>query len=203
MESNDKTSNNVSNLRRDLFNEHGKNVILQSRIDQLEQTQRECNVRVRGYPEHGESDTAIKHQLVQLVGAIEGSENNTVSITRTGKARDGKSRDLVIKFDLKENRDNFYALRKRTPKNNQNKKVYINEDLIEPKAKLFYDTRRLVKRGRLYGTWSQNGNIMVKVNENDAPCAIQNHSELRSMLRHDAFDSDQIEDELSTTSDLF
>ncbi len=142
---NDKTLNNVSNLRRNLFNEHKRNVILQSRMDQLEQTQRECNVSVMGYPELGESDTAIKHQLVQLIGATQGSEKNIGSITRMGKARDGKSRDLVVKFDSKENRNAFCALRKRTPKNNENKKVYINEDLIESKAKLFYHTRRLVK----------------------------------------------------------
>ena len=169
----------------------------------MEQTQRECNVRVMGLPELGVSDTSIKHQLVQLVGAIEGSEKNIVSITRMGKPKNGKSRDLVVKFNSKEKRAEFYGLRKRTPKNDENKKVYINEDLIESRAKLFYDTRRLVKRGTLYGTWSQNGNIMVKVNEDDAPFVVGNQSELRSKLRHNAFDSEGLEDEMSTTSDLF
>ncbi len=62
-ENNEKTLQTVSNLRRDLFNEHDKNIFLQSRIDQLEQTQRDCNVRVMGFPELGESDTTIKHQF--------------------------------------------------------------------------------------------------------------------------------------------
>ena len=43
---------------------------------------------------------------------------------------------------------------------------------------------------------------MIKVNENDAPSAIMNHSELRSKLNNDAFDSEGFEEELSTMSDL-
>ncbi len=203
VENNEKTLQTVSNLRRDLFNEHDNNILLQCRIDQLEQTQRECNVRVMGFPEHGVSDDDIKCQLMQLVGA-QGCERDIATITRMGRPSEDNSRDLIVKFVSKKSRDEFYALRKKTPKNHENKKVYINEDLIETKAKLFYDARQLVKRGRLHGTWSQNGNIMVKVKANDNPCVIGNHIELHSKVRNYASDSDGgLNDEISTVSESF
>ncbi len=55
----------------------------------------------------------------------------------------------------------------------------------------------------MHGTWSQNGSIMVKVKENDNPCAIHNHQELASLMRYVTFDSDSIESVLSSTSDIF
>ena len=204
IENNDKTLQTVSNVRRDLYNEHDKNILLQSRIDHLEQTQRECNVRVIGFPELGQSDADIKCQLMQLVGAQEGSEKDITTISRMGKPKDDKHRDLIVKFVSKETRDRFYALRKKTPKNSENKKIYINEDLIQSKAKLFYDARQLVKRGRLHGTWSHNGSIIIKVKENDKPCAISNHVELRTKVRNHDYDSDEcLDDELSTKSEIF
>ncbi len=107
-----------------------------------------------------------------------------------------------MKFVSKKKRDLFYALRKQTPKNEENKKVYINEDLTESRAKLFYDARQMVKRNKLYGTWSQNGNIMVKVKENDNPCVIQNHQELASKTRYVTSDSDSIEEDTFSMSDI-
>ncbi len=179
-----------------------KLILLQSRIDELEQIQRECNVRVMGFPEHGENDANTKSKLMQMVGAQEGSEKNIASITRLGKPRNDKCRDLIVKFVSKESSDHFYARRKNTPKSHDNKKVYINEDLTESKAKLFYDARQMVKRSRLYGTWSQNGNIIVKVRENDNPCAVRNHLELRSKVNRSVYDSEECADDgMSTMSE--
>ncbi len=204
-ENNEKTLHTVSNIRRHLLNEHDRNSRMQSRIDQLEQSQRECNVRVMGFPDNGQNDADIKSKLMQLVGVQEGSEKDITSLTRMGKPREDKPRDLIVKFVSKETRDRFYALRKKTPKNSENKKVFINEDLIETKAKLFYDARQLVKRGsRLHGTWSQNGNIIVKVNEDDTPKAIGNHTQLRSIVMYNSYDSEGcLDDVMSIESETF
>ncbi len=192
IESNERLLRTITGLRRDLYNEHNKNLNLQSRLDDLDQRQREKNVRVMGLSE--QDDTNIKSKLIKLVGARDITENDICCSTRMGKQKDGISRDLLVQFVSKEKRDEFYSMRKRTPKNEQNKKVFINEDLTELRAKLFYDARRLVRRNKLFGTWSQNGNIMIKVMENDNPCVIRNHQELRSKIRYVAFDSESIED---------
>ncbi len=200
-EKNDKTLQTVMNVQRDLYKEHNKNSTLESKLDQIDQRQREKNVRVVGFPEEVD-DSNVKVQLVELVGASQTLVDDICSVTRMGKKKEEKPRDLVVQFVSKKKRDVFYAMRKRTPKNKENKKVYINEDLTESRAKLFYDARQMVKRNKLYGTWSQQGNIMVKVKENDNPCVIQNHHDLASKTRYVTFDSDSIEDEVSSASDI-
>ncbi len=159
-------------------------------------------MRVVGFPEEVD-DNNIKEQLVELVGAPEALVSDICSVTRMGKKKEEKPRDLVVQFVSKKKRDVFYSMRKQTPKNEENKKVYINEDLTEARAKLFYDARQMVKRNKLYGTWSQNGNIMVKVKENDNPCVIQNHQDLASKTRYVTSDSDSIEEDTSSISDIF
>ncbi len=192
----------VSNLRRDMYKNHDKNIMLQSKVDQMEQARRETNIRVVGLPEQDNSDTYIKISLVQLVGASEESAKSIISTSRMGRMKDDKPRDLIVKFTDKESRDQFYSLRKRTPKDNENRKVYINEDLTECRAKLFYDARQLVKRGKLFGTWTQSGNILVKVTENSSPCAVASHRELRSKvtgipLETEIWDYDRTSDDVS------
>ena len=197
-ENHDKTVETICGLRRDLYKEHDKNLSLQIRIDGLDQKQRERNVRIVGFPEVEERN--LKSELIRLVGESNLTVDSIESTTRMGRARDDKPRDLVVKFSTKGTRDKFYALRKKTPKDEDNKKVYINEDLTEDRAKLFFDARRMVKRERLFGTWSQNGNIMVKVKNSDSPVAIQNHQDLASLTRY-VYEAS--EDEMSTDNDTF
>ncbi len=194
-ENNEKTLETMFGLRRDLYKEHDKNQSLQTRIDNLDQKQRERNVRIVGFPEVEESHGDIKSKVIQLIGESGISAESIESTTRMGKRRDCKPRDLVVKFSTKETRDKFYALRKETPKDEHNKKAYINEDLTEARAKLFFDCRRMVKKERLFGTWTQNGNIMAKVTSNDSPRLIQNHQELALLTR---YVSEDLEDDMST-----
>ena len=50
--------------------------------------------------------------------------------------------------------------------------VFVNEDLTQRRSQLFYEARRLKKQGRLFGAWSQQGNILVKVKEQSQPKAV-------------------------------
>ncbi len=199
-ENNEKTLETIFSLQRDLYKEHDMNQSLQTRIDNLDQKQRERNVRIVGFPEVEESNGDIKSKVIQLVGESGISAESIESTTRMGKRKDYKPRDLVVKFSTKETRDKFYALRKETPKEEHNKKVYINEDLTEARAKLFFDCRRMVKKERLFGTWTQNGNIMAKVTSHDSPTVIQNHHELATFTR---YVSEGFEDDVSTNDDIF
>ena len=198
-ENHEKTLETISGLRRDLYKEHDKNLSLQTSIDGLDQKQRERNVRIVGFPEFEDSHSDIRRELIQIVGESGISAESIESTARMGKRRDNKPRDLVVNFLTKETRDKFYALRKKTPKDVDNKKVYINEDLTEARAKLFFDARHMVKRKRLFGTWSQNGNIMVKVMSTDSPMVIQNHQELALLTR---YVPETFEDEMSTNDDI-
>ncbi len=201
-ENQEKTLQSISIIRRDLYKEHDKNVSLHTKIDDMDQRQRENNVRVVGLPGKDDCDNNINSNLVQLVGATDIQPESIISATRMGRIRGGRPRDLVVKFSTKTARDKFYALRKKTPKDEENNKVFINEDLTEARAKLFYDARRMVKRSKLFGTWSQNGNIMVKVTESDNPAVIHNHQDLASLTRY-VSEHETFEDELSIDTDFF
>ena len=201
-ENHEKTLQSITSIRRDLCKEHDKNVSLKTKIDEMDQKQRDNNVRIVGFPEQDDGDNNINNNLVQLVGATDIQPESIVSTTRMGRLKEGRPRDLLVKFSSKTTRDKFYALRKKTPKDDNNKKVFINEDLTEPRAKLFYDARRMVKRSKLFGTWSQNGNIMVKVTENDSPLVIYNHQDLASLTRY-VPELETFEDELSIDNDCY
>ncbi len=114
-ENQEKAVETISGLRRDLYKEHDKNLNLQARIDGLDQKQRERNVRIMGFPEVDENSNNLKSDLIRLVGESGLTVDSIESTTRMGRMRENKPRDLVVKFSTKENRDQFYALRKKTP----------------------------------------------------------------------------------------
>ena len=57
-----------------------------------------------------------------------------------------------------------------------------------------------MKRGKLFGTWTQSGSIMVKVTENSIPCAVASHRELRSNVMGIPLDTEMWEDDVTSES---
>ena len=128
------------------------------------------------------NDGDLTKQVMQLLDLPDVTEQDIESSYRLGKCKQGIARDVIMKFTSKKKRDEFYSKWKSTPKDRNNKKAYINEDLTQSRSKLFYDARRLVKSQRIHSTWSQEGNIMIKVAESDTPVSITTHEELKSKV---------------------
>ena len=128
--------------------------------------------------------------MVQLINIPSVTEEDIDSTYRLGKQREGKVRDVLVKFSSKKKRDLYYSRRKDTPKDVNNMKAFINEDLTPYRSKLFFDARCLVKRKRLHSTWTQGGNIMIKAEAYDTPVPVFSHEDLRSIL-HRAMISDE------------
>ncbi len=105
------------------------------------------------------------------------------------KKEDNQPRNLLIKFKSKR-RDDFYKRRKMTPiSSDVTKNIYVNEDLTLHRARIYHDTRKLVKRGKLRYTWTQHGNVMIRVTEDSPPIAVYSTEELQSNLRFSDNDS--------------
>ncbi len=103
-------------------------------------------------------------------------------------------------------RDSFYAARKKLHEAKDDyKKTYINEDLTEFRLKLLFDARAFVKKNKLEGAWTQNGNVMVLA-DHGGPKPIYNHRDLRVASGIDTFgecSSDtMIGDNIGTISDF-
>ena len=184
---------------RDLYKEHNRNISIEQQLDCIKQTSRENNVRIVDMPENNEKD--LKKQVVDLLSIPDITEQDIQSSYRLGKPKEGKARDVIVKFVSKQKRDIFYSKRKSTPKGSDNKKVFINEDLTQFRSKLFFDARRLVKTKKLHSTWTQEGNVIIKLNEEDAPMAISTHQELRSKVFGYQFGDIDICSTISSESD--
>ena len=147
----------IEGLRRDLYKEHFKNASFEQKLDSLEQSLKQNNVRIVSMPESDEGN--LTTQIVELLNLPDINEQDIESSYRLGKSKPGKTRDVIVKFVSKKMRDMFYSQRKSTPKNCDNRKAFINEDLTQLQAELFYDARRLVKNQRIHSTWTQEGNL--------------------------------------------
>ena len=163
-------------------------------IDVIEQQLKCRNVVVVGLQDKDDEDST-KEQIVTLARDIMGmSDIKTTDIEtayRIGrKKEDNQPRHLLLKFKSKQKRNDFYKRRKRTPiASDVMKNIYINEDLTQHRARIFHDARKLVKKGKLRYTWTQNGNIMIRVTEDSPPTAVHSNEELQSMLQASDNDS--------------
>ncbi len=158
--------------------------LIDQRVDCLEQENKATNIRILGIEEEEGED--LKSKVTSLmrdtlhVSNI-GAEDIT-DIGRMGKKRD-KVRDILIKFRCNTLRDKVYNKRKLLWQ--ENNPIYINEDLTPHRSKLFFEARKLRKREKIFGTWTQAGNIMVKVKDSDHPCVVRTFSELSKLTQDD------------------
>ncbi len=75
--------------------------------------------------------------------------------------------------------------------------VYFNDHLTEYRRNLFYAARQLVKRKSVFAAWSQQGNILIRLREDDQAFHIRSHKQLMEMkLIEDTVENmEDIEDE--------
>ncbi len=188
------------------------------KIDAIEQEMKSTNVIMFGISEENNDDD-VKQRLSHLANNVLQLENfkpSDIEMTyRLGRPSDNSQpRKILVKFKSKKKREEFYRRRKMTPTyEDTSRNIYINEDLTLQRAKLFHDARKLVKQKQLHSTWTQQGNIMVKKNEEDRPIAVYDNHELRQVfvtrndpIQHGDNESDVSEsdsygdqDEMSTT----
>ncbi len=180
-----------SRLHRQLEEKDDHIRIMMKKIDQLEQGTKSNNIRIAGMIEEDEED--IRSKVMSLMKDQLKIRNMKVEdikdVGRMGKKRQDKTRDVIVKFNNNTKREHVY--RKRKLLINRNQPLFINEDLTDYRSQLFYEARKLRKRGHLFGVWTQQGNVMVKQTESDNPRAVGNHNELKTMCHvHEEVESD-------------
>ena len=105
-----------------------------------------------------------------------------------GKHSHTKARDILVTFSSREKRDAVYHNKRNMPRDETNP-VFINEDLTLHRGKLFYQARLKKKSGKLNSTWTQNGTVMVKIDADGSPYAVNNYAELKELLTKDVTSS--------------
>ncbi len=105
---------------------------------------------------------------------------------RLGKVTEKKkNRDLIIKFKKKSTRDQFYNHRRKLVPSPDKPNVFINEQLTEHRANVFYAARKLVKSKKIHSAWSQRGNILIRKQDGDKPKQVSTHEELTKISGDD------------------
>ncbi len=159
---------------------------LTSTIDQFEQDKKLNNIRIVGLPENeGENiltkvlDTTNKLNLPNEI-----KDSDIQNACRMGRHSPEKSRDVLVTFKFREKRDAVYQNRKSMPRN-ETQPIFINEDLTLQRGKLFYQARLKKRAGKICATWTQNGTVMVKTDDDASPCAVNTYPELKELLAKD------------------
>ena len=153
---------------------------LNTKCDELEQRRYDKDVQVVGLPESNNDEEDLKKILklskdkmgIKLKGAdIEGYH-------RLGKKAQKKTRDVIITFKERKTREAFYEQRKKVSQSTViSQNTYINDHLTD-----FYRARQLVKHKKLYMTWTQKGNVLVRKEEDGKITQVNCYSDLTPLI---------------------
>lgn len=165
-----------------------ENNILKLRVEASECAANRSSLIFAGLNES--SNLGMQRDQQQIDGEIVArflSENLGISITETDisnsyritNKKAGVCRALVVSFTSRRIRDRIYRARKQL--RNGSSLVYVNELLTKQSARLFALARQLVKRKLIFRTWTMDGAVMVRVNDEITikPIRIQDVSALR------------------------
>ena len=157
--------------------------LMMEKIDQLEQNSKANNIRIAGVKEEdGENIRSKVMNLVKNQMEIHNIEPQDIKDAgRMGKKSQAKTRDVLVKFNNSAIRELVY--RKRKLLTSKNDPLYINEDLTQYRSQLFYEARKIRKKGQIFGAWTQHGNVMVKLKQDDSPSVVSNHNHLKTMIQ--------------------
>ena len=140
--------------------------------DALEQYGRRNNLRISGIPEKENEDTTeavmkIASEVMELDPPLQpGDIEVSHRLPKPRNSKPGQPRQIIVRFRSKATRYRLISNRKNLREyNNENDcKIYINDDLTSTRARLFSTVRSLQKKRLFDQVWTYNGNVKVKDN---------------------------------------
>ena len=157
------------------------------KLDAAEQMKHDHSLQIVGLPEVKDDIEAAKQitKMGKELG-IKIKSSDIEEITRLGKKKDQKRRNVIIKLKDKSVREKIFEQRKNLVKDSDPKKnVYINDQLTKYRQNLLFASRKLVKSKRLFAAWSQHGSVLIRKTENSKIIAVQKHEDLMEIKHKD------------------
>ncbi len=165
---------------------------LTSTLDELQQDRLRTSVQIVGLPESSKQEEDVK-KIVKVAHDKLGmklKKHDLLEVYRLGKKTEGKTRDVVVKFEEKKARDQFYQNRKKAaPHKDPSKNIYVNDQLTNLRKGLFYQARKLLKSHKIHAAWTQNGNVLVRKLEGDPVIQILKYEDFRALQDKDYGDN--------------
>ncbi len=155
---------------------------IKQQVDEFQQQTYSRCLQLVGMPESKDDNEDTK-QIIKLSKdklGIKLKPNDFENVTRLGKRRESKTRNIVVKLKDKSLRDKIFDNRKKSitdpnPKNN----IYINDRLTKHRQSLLYAARNLVRSKKLYAALAQHGNILIRKREDSKIIEVKDHEDLR------------------------
>lgn len=136
---------------------------MEERLDNVEQQSKKNRLILTGLEEDvGEK---IQERVIAFLKKTMGLEINDKWLLyafRIGKKTPGKHRPILFELANGGFKQEIYGSRIKMSKTKDGGKVYLNEDLTPARSKLFYETRQLLKTGRIQSCWTVSGSIYVR-----------------------------------------
>lgn len=135
---------------------------LEDKLDDQEQYSRRTSVRIAGIPENDGEDP---HQKVMSMFSQLDHKPLINRVHRVGpKTQQGGPRSIICQFTTYPDKYKTMLLKKQIRSTHPN--VFINEDLTRSRSALSFDARKLKREGKISDTWTADGRIVVKDNNN-------------------------------------
>lgn len=161
--------NKIDSLEAENVNLKQRVLKLETALDNVEQYSRRNCLKISGVPESTEGTTDdIVCNIARAID-VDLNINDIDRSHRLGKSPSSvegreRPRDIIVKFMSYRVRAKFYKARVQT-KSRGYKGVFINEHLTKARSKLLYEARRRVKSKQLKNAWSNDGAVMIKLND--------------------------------------
>ena len=153
-----------------------------------------CSVRSSESHESVES-TFIKFCQDTLNVTVSRSDISSAHRMRPGQK--DTVRPIIVRFANRRTRDKIYRARKMLkrdrptasdqtqPIQRTSQPVYISEHLTKAASDLFFEARQLVREKRFFSTWTQNGQVHVRISSDAStkPKVVKCHEDIKLCLR--------------------
>ena len=179
-------TNLMTELRSELGKKDNKIAELEAKIDRLEQSQRQDSLKFYGLKESENEDTdkliikTLKENLnIDLTPMDISNSHRIGKIGNDNKSNKQEDRPILVKLTRESVRDKLLNTKKELREKEST--LYINESLTKKTADLFKKARDIKKQGYIKMTWTRNGKIYYKENENDPPMEICSEDQINTI----------------------
>lgn len=155
----------------------------EKRIEEMEAYSRVENLIIRGLPEKTiaevasgapalddststlrESHKSVETTVIDFCREALGVtvQQHDISIAHRVKAgTNDKVRPIIVRFTNRQTRNAVYSAKKLL----KNRPIYISEHLTKHASDLFYEARQLLKKKKIFATWTQGCHVFVKFSD--------------------------------------
>jgi hypothetical protein len=152
------------------------------RLDDIESYSRSDNLIIRGLPERSaaerasdapplsgdrpnlrESHESVEATALEFFNSTLGVKVSPQDISIAHRIKAGpkeKIRPIIVRFNNRKTR--IAVLRAKKTLKDATDKIYISEHLTKTASDLFFTARKLLREKKVFGTWTQNGQVFVR-----------------------------------------